>query len=213
VSAARSRGVTLREKKSENGGSGGGGAVDASDAGTGGAGTGGAVNPTGPTEGAGEGEEPIVEDDPFALVEGPETGGKKTGKKGSKDAKLGSNKRDPAHARELADKGMTALNSGRRSEAQSLFEQAISYDNRNAKALMGLSTIYFDTGADQKAVLFAERAVQAAPGTASYRLSLGDAYYKVLRYRDALEQYEKAKDLGSNRADDRIAKVKPKVGG
>ena len=83
----------------------------------------------------------------------------------------------------------------------------------NAKALMGLSDVYFDTGSNQKAVLYAERAVKAAPKNKSYRLKLGDAYFKVLRYRDALTQYEKAKELGASKADARIAKVKPKVGG
>jgi tetratricopeptide (TPR) repeat protein len=108
---------------------------------------------------------------------------------------------------------MSALRSGNRSEAERLFNQAIASDVRNAMALMGLSNIYFDTGASQKAVLYAERAVEAAPNNGSYRLGLGDAYYKVLRYKDALEQYEKAKALGSNRADERIAKVKAKIGG
>ena len=74
-----------------------------------------------------------------------------------------------------------------------MFNQAISFDRKNAKALMGLSDVYFDTGKNQKAVEYAERAVRASPTNKSYRLKLGDAYFKVLRYRDALEQYEKAK--------------------
>ena len=102
---------------------------------------------------------------------------------------------------------------GQRSQAKSLFNQAISYDPRNAKALMGLSDVYFDTGSSQKAVLYAERAVKAAPKNSGYRIKLGDAYYNVLRYRDALDEYEKAKDLGSSKADKRIAKAKAKIGG
>ncbi len=78
---------------------------------------------------------------------------------------------------------------------------------------MGLSDVYFDTGSEQKAVVYAEKAVAAAPTNSSYRLKLGDAYFKVLRYKDALEQYEQAKKLGSSRADDRIAKVKARTGG
>ena len=84
-----------------------------------------------------------------------------------------------------------------------------SYDPRNAKALMGLSDVFFDTGSSQKAVLYAERAVKAAPKNSGYRIKLGDAYYNVLRYRDALDEYEKAKDLGSSKADKRIAKLYP----
>jgi tetratricopeptide (TPR) repeat protein len=126
---------------------------------------------------------------------------------------LASNKRDPARARELADEGMTALTAGRRSDAESLFHQAIAYDNRNVKALMGLSDVYFDNGAKVKAVQFAELAVEAAPKSRVSNLKLGDAYYNVLRYRDALKHYEKALELGEPSAQGRIDKVKARIGG
>ncbi|MCR9159305.1 MAG: protein kinase domain-containing protein [Nannocystaceae bacterium] len=126
---------------------------------------------------------------------------------------LGQAERDPQKAAELAEQGVAALRSGQRSKAASLFNQAISFDRKNAKALMGLSDVYFDTGKNQKAVEYAERAVRASPANKSYRLKLGDAYFKVLRYRDALEQYEKAKSKGSSRAQARIDKVKAKLGG
>ena len=128
-----------------------------------------------------------------------------------KAANLKSN-RDPAKAKRLADDGVAALKAGRRSDAESLFHQAIFYDNRNARALMGLSDIYFDTGAKQKAVQFAELAVEAAPQSKSYHIKLGDAYFVVLRYRDALEHYEKARDLGDDSAQGRIDKVKKLIG-
>jgi serine/threonine protein kinase len=126
---------------------------------------------------------------------------------------FGKAERDPKKAKELAEQGKAALKAGRRSEAESLFNQAIAHDRTNVTALMGLSDIYFDTGANDKAVKYAERAVEASPQSQAARLTLGDAYYKVLRYKDALEQYEKAKSMGSSKADDRIAKVKAKVGG
>ena len=126
---------------------------------------------------------------------------------------LGQAERDPEKAAALADQGMAALRAGRRSEASSLFNQAISHDRKNGKALMGLSDVYFDTGKNQKAVEYAEKAVRASPANRSYRLKLGDAYFKVLRYRDALEQYEQAKKRGSTKADARIAKVQAKLGG
>ena len=128
-------------------------------------------------------------------------------------ALLGTAEADPQKAAELADQGQAALRAGRRSEAASLFNQAIAFDRRNGKALMGLSDVYFDTGQNQKAVIYAEKAVKASPGNESYRLKLGDAYYKVLRYKDALEQYEEAKRRGSTRADSRIDKVRGKLGG
>ncbi|WP_338089128.1 tetratricopeptide repeat protein [Nannocystis pusilla] len=112
----------------------------------------------------------------------------------------------------MADDGVVALKAGRRNDAESLFHQAIFYDNRNARALMGLSDVYFDTGAKQKAVQFAELAVEAAPQSKSYHLKLGDAYFVVLRYRDALTHYEKARDLGDDGAQGRIDKVKKLIG-
>jgi serine/threonine protein kinase len=162
------------------------------------------------------GTDELLIDDPALAGDVPpipdEPGTKKT-KKRKGDESLGGATRDPDKAAALAKQGMTALDAGRRDEAKGLFNNAIAYDQRNAMALMGLSDVYFDTGSDQKAVLYAEKAVQAAPSNSGYRLKLGDAYYKVLRYRDALEQYEKAKSLGSTKADARIAKVEGKLGG
>lgn len=121
-------------------------------------------------------------------------------------------KRDPEKAAELAKQGKAALASGRRDEAESLFEQAISYDRRNADALIGLSDIFFDRGSAEKAARYAEKAVAISPNNGSFRLKLGDAYYSALRYRDALAQYEKAKELGEGKAAQRIEKVKAKLG-
>lgn len=121
--------------------------------------------------------------------------------------------RDPEKAAALASEGKAALRSGRRSEASRLFNQAISYDRKNGTALMGLSDIYFDTGQNSKAVIYAEKAVKASPANKSYRLKLGDAYFKVLRYKDALTQYEEAKKRGAKKADARISRVKAKLGG
>ena len=126
---------------------------------------------------------------------------------------LTRNRRDPKRARELAEEGSAALRAGRRSDASTLFHQAIAYDNRNVKALMGLSDVYFDTGAKQKSLQFAELAVEAAPQSRASNLKLGDAYYNVLRYRDALRHYKKAQELGEASAQGRIDKVNARIGG
>ncbi len=131
----------------------------------------------------------------------------------TKKPTIKKSKRDPKQASQLASDGKSALKSGRRKDAEALFFQALAFDNKNAMALSGLSDIYFDTGQKQKAVEFAERAVKASPKSKTYNLKLGDAYYSVLRYHDALAYYEKAKELGSASADKRLAKVKAKIGG
>src|SRR5690606_35701215 len=102
----------------------------------------------------------ILEDDPPEILDddevaAPEVGPGPTKPTGSKrpsgrkrgdsdsDEELGGSTRDPGKAAELAEQGMSALSAGRRSEASGLFNQAISYDHRNAMALMGLSQVYF----------------------------------------------------------------------
>ncbi|MEZ4428897.1 MAG: tetratricopeptide repeat protein, partial [Nannocystaceae bacterium] len=163
-----------------------------------------------------EGTDTDVVDTDDVVEEAPETssGGSGGGsRKGGQHDPIKRNKRDPAQSQQLANDAAAAAKAGKRGEAESLFHQALSFDNNNAAALSGLSDIYFDTGKRQKAVTFAERAVKAAPKSKAYQLKLGDAYYNVLRYRDALAAYEKAKDLGSDAAEGRIQKVKAKIGG
>ncbi|TPV95002.1 MAG: hypothetical protein B7733_12305 [Myxococcales bacterium FL481] len=126
--------------------------------------------------------------------------------------KLASARRDPAQAKTLASQGQTALARGQRRKAEDLFHRAVGFDRRNAAALMGLSDVYFDTGSKGKAVQYAERAVAVAGKNKTYRLKLGDAYFLVLRYRDALTQYEKAHEMGLARAAGRIKRVKAKIG-
>jgi tetratricopeptide (TPR) repeat protein len=170
-------------------------------------------------------EPPEAEDEPLEIIEGDDEGAepedskstkgpkRKHRRKANPDALLGEAERDPAKAADLAKQGVSAYRAGQRGKAASLFNQAIAFDRGNTTALMGLSDIYFDQGKNQKAVVYAERAVKASPSNRSYRIKLGDAYYKVLRYKDALTQYEKAKSLGATKAKARIEKVKSKLGG
>ncbi len=121
-------------------------------------------------------------------------------------------KRDSKLSDKLVQQARAALAGGKRKEAESLFHQALSADNRNAAALIGLSDLEFDRGAHQRAADYAEKAIAASPKSGSYHLKLGDAYFKLLRYADARRAYEKAKDLGVREADERLAKVKSKLG-
>ncbi len=121
-------------------------------------------------------------------------------------------KRDPKKSRQLSSKAAAALAAGQRKKAEGLFHQALAFDNRNAAALIGLSDIHFDRSNYQQAVQFATKAVQAAPKKANYRIRLGDAYFKLLRYQDALREYRAAKKLGSKGASDRISKVEARLG-
>jgi Flp pilus assembly protein TadD len=72
--------------------------------------------------------------------------------------------------------------------------------------------VYFNRAAHQKALSFAKRAVTLAPRRAEYRMQLGDAYFKVLRYDDARAEYEAALDLGHARAKDALARLRSRLG-
>jgi tetratricopeptide (TPR) repeat protein len=119
---------------------------------------------------------------------------------------------DRTRAKALTRKGRRLLASGDVARAEALFEQALGLDRRQVDAVAGLRDVEFERGAYHRAVRFGERAVRERPQAAVHRLYLGDAYYKVLRYRDALDQYELALALGEDRADWRIAKVRQKLG-
>ena len=70
----------------------------------------------------------------------------------------------------------------------------------------------FDAANYSQAADFGRRAVEAAPRNSSYRLFLGDILRKELKYKQALVQYEKAKELGNPKAQARIDKIEDKVG-
>ena len=120
--------------------------------------------------------------------------------------------RNPAEAREIASQGQEALARHKYRAAETLFSRALSHDNQNTSALVGLSDVHFERGAYRKAVGFAKRAVALAPRNGGYRIRLGDAYFKVLRYKDARTQYEKAHQLGHSKAKKRTAMVDKKLG-
>ena len=120
---------------------------------------------------------------------------------------------DPAAAAALAQEGRAALRRGELAAAEQLFNRALAASNRSSAALIGLSDVWFDRGDFAKAVGYAERAVKLAPKDADYRLRLGDAYYKVLRYLDAEKQYAVAAELGHPDGPARVAKVRSKLGG
>lgn len=77
---------------------------------------------------------------------------------------------------------------------------------------MGLADVHFERAEHGKAVTYAEKAIRVAPRHAGYRLKLGDAYFKVLRYEDARTQYTKASELGHSAAQTRLHKLDQKVG-
>jgi tetratricopeptide (TPR) repeat protein len=123
-----------------------------------------------------------------------------------------STNRDPRAAQAEARAGVAALRAGDDAEAERAFHRALGNDSRNHVALSGLSDLYFERGAYQKALRYADKAVVVAPKNAGYRMQLGDASFKVHRYTEARRQYEAAKKLGHPGAERALARVLERVG-
>ena len=68
-------------------------------------------------------------------------------------------------------------------------------DSTNAVAVGGLAEVAFERARYSDAMDFARRAARLAPKTPKYLVLAGDAYFKLLRYDDALRSYEKARAL------------------
>jgi eukaryotic-like serine/threonine-protein kinase len=103
--------------------------------------------------------------------------------------------RDPELARQLVAKGNSLLGGGRLGDARAEFERAVAADSTAHSALAGLAEVAYNESDYTRAVLSAKRAIALAPSHGSYRMLLGKAYYKLLRYEDAIVQWKKAIEL------------------
>jgi serine/threonine protein kinase len=163
--------------------------------------------------------EPVVEVEPEPEPEPEPAVGAHTGKKikADPDFEMGKvkerRKRDPAGAAELVKQAKSAMGKGNLSSAEALLHQALEKDRLSHVALFTLSELHFDRSSYRNAAKFASDAVRLSPKTGRYRIQLGDAYMKVMRYGEAREQYEKAKELGDGRAAERLKRLQSKLGG
>ncbi len=114
---------------------------------------------------------------------------------------------DAATAAREVKAGQLALKKGELADAESRFHRALEARRNDADALAGLAQIRFERGDYDKAVRFATRAADAAPRSARIRILLGDAHFKVLAYDAARRAYERAQELGSSVADERLARL------
>lgn len=180
--------------------------------------------PPGETPGDGEADEPelILAEEapaeaPAVAANGPAAGPARAPRKSASDegraTSRSGGKADKEEAARLVAEAKRAVSAGKRKQATQLYHRALGLDSSNAQALIGLSDLYFDRGAYGKAVSFARRAIRSSPKKASYRIKLGDAYQKILKYGDAREQYKKAMQLGHPRAQARLQKLDAKTGG
>ncbi len=126
---------------------------------------------------------------------------------------LPRSRREPAVARDLVQQAEAALTRGDRSGAEVLFNRALAADRRNLDALDGLANIAFQGSRYAQSVRLLERAIKLGSRSSRRWISLGDAYFKTLRYPDARKAYARAQALGNREAAGRLAKVDKKLGG
>lgn len=108
-------------------------------------------------------------------------------------------------SRDLVKTGRRALRRGDRDAALSAFQRALEQDTDGAAAAAGLADVYFDRGEHDRALQFARIAVQREPSSRAHHVRLGDAYYRLARYREARASWTRADRLGSWTAARRIA--------
>ena len=133
---------------------------------------------------------------------------------GSASAHEPDKSRDSDQAKQWTAKGAASLGAGRFAEARSEFERAIAVDSNAHAAIAGLAEVAYNEGDFIRAVLMGKHAVALAPNSIGDRMTLAKAYYKLLRYDDAIRQWDKALALDpSNAAAKRnIAMAKTKLG-
>lgn len=120
--------------------------------------------------------------------------------------------RDPSAARNAVESGRSAYRTGQFDHAEAHFHRALALDRRSEAAFVGLAELYFERGAYDKALQFARRGVAVAPKSAALRMALGDAYFKVLRYKEARSEYEAAQRFGHRDAAPALQRLDRRVG-
>ncbi len=122
--------------------------------------------------------------------------------------------RDPVASRRASEAGTAAMTRGRLGDAEQAFTRAVRADATNAVAVGGLAEVAFERAQYTEALDYARRASRLAPRASKYLVETGDAYFKLLRYDDALAAYQKAAALAPRDAaiKSRVERVRAKMG-
>ena len=81
---------------------------------------------------------------------------------------------------------------GKYDQARRDLEIALNYDPRNAAVVNYYAAVLLRTGATREALVYAERAVRMAPGSADALAVLGYAQFSAERPQDAVESWKKS---------------------
>ena len=118
---------------------------------------------------------------------------------------------DPNAAAAAITAGRQAFATGRDSEAEAHFHRALHHDHRSHAAMIGLCDVYFERAEFERALDYARRAVKLSPRNAAYRMRMGDILFKMLRYAEAREHYQRARSLGANGASRALGRLESRT--
>ena len=121
--------------------------------------------------------------------------------------------RDRALSTKAAADGASALSRGDLVRAQVAFDRAVHADPTNPDAVAGLAEVAFENARYTDALDYGRRAVRIQPRAPRYQIVVGDAYFKLLRYDEALAAYQRALSQapGDSGIKARIGRVKARL--
>ncbi|CAN5559443.1 hypothetical protein BH11MYX1_BH11MYX1_12820 [soil metagenome] len=96
-----------------------------------------------------------------------------------------------AVSKELDARARAELAAGKTEQANATFQRAIAANGNDHVAYAGLAEVAFNKAEFPRSVLLAKRAVELAPTSVTDRMILAKAYYKLMRFDDAIAQWKK----------------------
>ena len=91
--------------------------------------------------------------------------------------------------------GEAQLAAGNFDEADIAFKRAVAADSTAHAAFAGRAEVAYNEGDFMHAILLAKHAVALASQLVPYKMTLAKAYFKLMRYEDAIEQWQEVIDL------------------
>lgn len=143
--------------------------------------------------------EPEVAPQPVAAAH-PTPSEKSAPKTATTTPKTATPKSSAPDARALVASAEAAHSAGDRAKARKLYEDALRAEPHNAVILAGLGKVLFDDGRYHDAAMHQTKAVRYAPSNDAYRVALGQSYYRLAKYQEALDVWEKVLERDPNNA-------------
>jgi tetratricopeptide (TPR) repeat protein len=119
-----------------------------------------------------------------------------------------------AEVRRTIGDGRAALGAGRYAEAEALFARAQASGLERGAALTGLAEVAFQRGNYLESVRLGRRAVDSGGGVAA-KMVLGNSYFKLKKYDDAIAEYREVLKVDHDHAEARsnLAAAEKRRGG